>query len=283
MSGIRHTFLAELLRYTLAPLLTIQQYALVESVRETLMSDDQAATSADSGSAQSPGSVQDSDSTQSLDSAGRALVHDIATPLATLQLNLQVLSTYLPAVLSYCENQAKLPSVDKLQVLAGLPAALDADIHKIRQAIQGFSSILVRQAQSVPRANPEQKLAAGRVRKILLVEDELIHQEIARKQLGNDYELSIASSVTEALELYSAQSFDLILLDLVVPGMDAKSFARSLRAGSHRIPVILVSNMPLAPDELEELGVDGALDKPFSKAKLVELLEQLAPASYSEE
>jgi len=246
------------------------------------MSDDQAATSVDSGSAQSPGSVQDSDSTQSLDSAGRALVHDIATPLATLQLNLQVLSTYLPAVLSYCENQAKLPSVDKLQVLAGLPAALDADIHKIRQAIQGFSSILVRQAQSVPRANPEQKLAAGRVRKILLVEDELIHQEIARKQLGNDYELSIASSVTEALELYSAQSFDLILLDLVVPGMDAKSFARSLRAGSHRIPVILVSNMPLAPDELEELGVDGALDKPFSKAKLVELLEQLAPASYSE-
>src|SRR5690606_77178 len=143
---------------------------------------------------------------------------------------------------------------------------------------QAFSAILVQQSrQATVSAAAAQSIPEGKVRKILLVEDEQIHQEITLKQLGNDYEVAIASNAKEGLELYSGNTYDLVLMDLVLPGMDAKSLIASLRSLEARghTPIILVSNMPLNADEIEQLGVEGALAKPFSKAKFLVLLQQL--------
>lgn len=213
-----------------------------------------------------------------LDLAGRELVHDIATPLATLQLNLQVLATYLPVLLRCYEASPETPKVisrEHAQALATLPTALDADIRKIRQATQMFSAVLVPQSSSAQVA--AQAARPAKIRNILLVEDETIHQDITVKQLGEEYLVEVAAGGKAALEASERGSHDLILLDMVLPGTEIRGLIKGLRERhASGVPIVVVSNMPLVADELRELGVDGALEKPFRRSSFLELLERLA-------
>lgn len=213
-----------------------------------------------------------------LASAGRKLVHDVATPLATLQLNLQVLLTYLPTLIKREQESAGAASEispEHLQALASLPGALDADIGKIRHAVQLFSSVLAPggagpTAAEVPLPPPRSPL------RVLLVEDEEIHQEIALKQLAGRGRVDIAATGREALERVAQADYDLVLMDLMLSGQDARGLVGQLRAqGGDATRVILVSNMPLSPDEVRQAQADGVLEKPFRFASLVALLQRL--------
>jgi CheY-like chemotaxis protein len=218
---------------------------------------------------------------KSLESAGRELVHDVATPLATIQLNLQVLSNYLPKLMSLCADTAEVPSginPDHLHALASLPHALDADIRKIRQAVQLFTSILVpeKPAQMSPVAEISFRESAPALR-VLLVEDEVIHQEITLKQLTGRGRVDVAATGRQALDLLARGNYDLVLLDLMLSGQDARSLVGELRAlGRDDLRIILVSNMPLSVDEVRQLKADGALEKPFRFVSLEALLQGLA-------
>ncbi len=217
---------------------------------------------------------------KSLEAAGRELVHDVATPLATIQLNLQVLSNYLPKLMSLCDDSARTPpgiNADHLKALVSLPGALDADIRKIRHAVQLFSSVLVpgNPLSVLPTLGISARQNVGAMR-ILLVEDEVIHQEITLKQLAGRGAVDVVDTGQEALELVAKGPYDLVLLDLMLSGQDARSLVGELRAvARNELKIILVSNMPLSREEVRQLKADGALEKPFRFASMQVLLEHL--------
>lgn len=223
-----------------------------------------------------PLSGKEGGGSKSLESAGRELVHDVATPLATLQLNLQVLASYLPKLMQLGDEPlgAGLEiGADRLKALAALPSALEDDVRAIRHAVQSFSAILVPTPRPVAAPFPGGHARQSSPLRVLLVEDEVIHQEITLKQLGGRCPVEVAATAGEALRLVAEKSYDLVLLDVMLSGQEARSLAGELRSASRTaLRIILVSNMPMSAEEVGQLSADGALEKPFRFAGLEALL-----------
>src|SRR5438445_4562689 len=104
--------------------------------------------------------------------------------------------------------------------------------------------------------------------RVLIVDDEPANVHSLAEALGACYDLRFATDGTRALELAGSIAFDLILLDVVMPGMDGFAVLRALKAESATapVPVIFVTSMGEVADE--EQGFDaGAVDyitKPVS-------------------
>jgi diguanylate cyclase (GGDEF)-like protein len=96
---------------------------------------------------------------------------------------------------------------------------------------------------------------------ILLVDDASANLEALNAVLGGDYELIFATSGQEALDLARDQLPDLILLDVMMPGMDGYEACRQLKADERTggIPVIFVTAMDHEEDEAAGLDA-GAID-----------------------
>ena len=113
---------------------------------------------------------------------------------------------------------------------------------------------------------------------ILIVDDSLVDRmklSLAVKALG--HEVSEAKDGQEALDAVGRQQFDLILLDLLMPGMDGFETLRQLRASDSAAsaPTVVVSSLE-DENELQratELGAVAHLRKPFAPAELAQVLK----------
>ncbi len=106
---------------------------------------------------------------------------------------------------------------------------------------------------------------------ILIVEDELsIAQGVAFHLRREGYRVEIAEEGEGALDKVSLDPPDLIILDLMLPGLDGFSFCRRLRR-KYDIPVIILSARTSEEDRLSgfEVGADDYVTKPFSSAELI--------------
>jgi CheY-like chemotaxis protein len=115
-----------------------------------------------------------------------------------------------------------------------------------------------------------------KIEKILLVDDEPNIQLIAQIGLEDrpDWRLVLASSGTEALEKIASEQPDLVLLDMMMPGMDGKTTLAKLREHPHgaNLPVIFMT-AKVQKDEIAgylALGVAGVITKPFDPMTLSE-------------
>jgi CheY-like chemotaxis protein/nitrogen-specific signal transduction histidine kinase len=111
------------------------------------------------------------------------------------------------------------------------------------------------------------------VSKVLLVEDDLRLPELLAGLLHDDnIVLSSARDATAALALLREKAFDLILLDLGLPGMDGFELLRQLKEApqTQTIPVIVVTAWNATADKLRgfEMGAADYLTKPFETAEL---------------
>ena len=100
---------------------------------------------------------------------------------------------------------------------------------------------------------------------ILVVDDEIeIVRALRRSLTAHGYKVFTASSGEEAFELMSRHRPDLILLDLVLPGMSGLEVCRRMRAESN-IPIIVLSVKGTEHDKVEalDLGADDYVSKPF--------------------
>jgi len=79
------------------------------------------------------------------------------------------------------------------------------------------------------------------MKRILIVDDSGIARDIVRKILGTGYEYDKAANGEEALAKISEISPDLILLDLLMPGMDGFGVLEKLQEKGNKIPVLLLS------------------------------------------
>jgi DNA-binding response OmpR family regulator len=107
--------------------------------------------------------------------------------------------------------------------------------------------------------------------KALLVEDDARLAELTRAYLArHQVEVTVAGDGETGLALARRNAFDLVLLDLMLPGMDGIEVCRRLRAGSD-VPVIMLSARGEEADRIMglELGADDYLPKPFSPRELL--------------
>lgn len=120
--------------------------------------------------------------------------------------------------------------------------------------------------------------------KVLIVEDDQAISELVALYLSKDGVTALAVESAEgAQEAMRGQSFDLVILDVNLPGMDGFEYLQSLRRVS-TIPVIIVSARESDEDKILGLGIgaDDFVSKPFSPRELVaRVRSQLRRAGYS--
>ena len=108
-------------------------------------------------------------------------------------------------------------------------------------------------------------------KKVLVIEDNPYTSDMIRKYLSrNDYDVLTASDGQEGLHLAREENPDLILLDLMLPGMDGIEVCRTLREESP-VPIIMLTARVEEEDRVAglELGADDYITKPFSLKELI--------------
>ncbi len=122
---------------------------------------------------------------------------------------------------------------------------------------------------------------AKELKRILYVEDEPDIQAVAQIALENvgGFTLQICSSGQEAIDAGPAFKPDLLLLDVMMPGMDGVTTLNELRKlpGLRKIPAMFMT-AKVQPQEVEQLLAEGAIDvipKPFDPMTLSENIKSL--------
>jgi two-component system, OmpR family, response regulator RegX3 len=109
------------------------------------------------------------------------------------------------------------------------------------------------------------------VTRVLVVEDEESFSDALSFMLRKEgYEVSVAPTGPAALEEFERSGADLVLLDLMLPGLPGTEVCRQLRSRS-QVPVIMLTAKDSEVDKVVglELGADDYVTKPFSSRELV--------------
>ena len=107
--------------------------------------------------------------------------------------------------------------------------------------------------------------------RILIVEDEESYREPLVYQLTREgYDVSAAATGEEGLELFTKGGIDLVLLDLMLPGLDGTALCRRIREQS-RVPIIMLTAKSAEIDKVVglEIGADDYITKPYSFRELL--------------
>lgn len=115
------------------------------------------------------------------------------------------------------------------------------------------------------------------MRKILVVEDEETIREVLALNLRMaGYEVTEAGSAEQALSVFDG-SYDVALLDIMLPGMNGFSLCETLRRDSLTIGIIMLSAKALETDKIKGLsiGADDYMTKPFSLSELLARVDAL--------
>lgn len=113
--------------------------------------------------------------------------------------------------------------------------------------------------------------------KILFVEDEVPNYEYVQRVLkGTGLKLDWAKDGQEAIDRFKARPYDLVLLDLKLPGMHGYEVSTEIRKMSKHVPIIVQSAFAMREDRVrsEDAGANEHLSKPFSPNQLISLLSK---------
>ena len=109
-------------------------------------------------------------------------------------------------------------------------------------------------------------------KRILVVEDNTDMAELVAMHLRDeDYDVSLAGDGQGGLDAALGGGFDLVVLDLMLPGMDGITVCRRLREQNHYMPVLMLTAKSTEFDRVLglEIGADDYLTKPFSIRELL--------------
>lgn len=117
--------------------------------------------------------------------------------------------------------------------------------------------------------------------RVLIVDDDIDLRETVVRLLGRfGYSCLTASSGAEAMQGIEAESPDLVVTDLHMPGIDGVAVARCARAHSPPIPVVLLTAYPMRVGhaQVQEAGATIHLAKPFANGDLVHAVQRALEA-----
>lgn len=113
--------------------------------------------------------------------------------------------------------------------------------------------------------------------RVLIIEDEINTARPVKEALElNGIEAVIASNGIDGLKQFDDSSFDLVLLDLKMPGMDGEEVLKEIRKSDPFVDVIIYTNYHEFTDikKLTNIGIDGYINK-GPKADLSELIKMI--------
>lgn len=109
-------------------------------------------------------------------------------------------------------------------------------------------------------------------RKVLIVEDDAAIREALTEALVADGHATVcAADGREAVRIFSAEPFDLVLLDLMLPAMNGYDVCRCIREKDKRVPILMLTAKGTEIDKVLglELGADDYVTKPFGLRELL--------------
>jgi DNA-binding NtrC family response regulator len=113
--------------------------------------------------------------------------------------------------------------------------------------------------------------------RILVIDDERIVLESCRRVLCERFEVTVAESGYEALEIMGREAFSMILLDIKMPGKNGMALMRQVKEKRPEIPVIIMSGY-VTMETMEEVAKTEAatfLAKPFTPDELLQAVGQV--------
>jgi two-component system alkaline phosphatase synthesis response regulator PhoP len=119
-------------------------------------------------------------------------------------------------------------------------------------------------------------------RRILVIEDDRHIAEGLKLNLTlHGYDAAIAGSGTAGLRMWKEWNPDLIVLDIIIPGLDGLSVLRHIRLEDEKIPVLILSAKGAPDDRIRgfSYGVDDYLAKPFNLEEFLLRIERLLTRS----
>lgn len=132
---------------------------------------------------------------------------------------------------------------------------------------------------------PEERFVLSRNINCLVIDDDALQLKLTEEMLKHNHVNVITlSDAGDVITLLRAASFDIILTDIQMPGLDGYALLRQIRSsgitGTESIPVIALSaSLSEGKEHYMETGFTGFLNKPFTEAHLLSLFNALFPAS----
>ncbi|MDW3192252.1 MAG: response regulator [Cytophagales bacterium] len=115
--------------------------------------------------------------------------------------------------------------------------------------------------------------------RVLIVEDHPDMRQYVSQLLAGDYDISLAKNGKKALDKLSAEPFDLVITDVMMPEMDGYSLLEHMKSSEQfrNIPVVMLTALNFEDRKLQALaiGVDDYLTKPFSPQELKARVQNL--------
>ena len=114
--------------------------------------------------------------------------------------------------------------------------------------------------------------------RVLLVEDDAKLVRALRRGLGREgYEIDVARTGTQGLAKAMAEEYDVLVLDLMLPGLDGLTVCEQLRLADRSVPVLMLTARGSVADRIRGLddGADDYLVKPFDFGELLARLRVL--------
>ena len=137
---------------------------------------------------------------------------------------------------------------------------------------------------NTPKPVPSRRTPSSQA-KILVVDDDARLRDLLKRFLTeHGFSVSVAVNAIEMNRLWIRERFDLLVLDLMLPGEDGLSICRRLRGGGDVTPIIMLTAKGEDADRITglEIGADDYLPKPFNPRELVArisaVLRRVTPA-----
>ncbi|MGE5712670.1 MAG: two-component system response regulator OmpR [Betaproteobacteria bacterium] len=108
--------------------------------------------------------------------------------------------------------------------------------------------------------------------KVLVVDDDQRLRDLLRRYLGdNGFNVYVAENAQAMNRIWLRERFDVLVLDLMMPGEDGLSILRRLRGGNDRTPIVMLTAKGEDVDRIIglEMGADDYLPKPFNPRELL--------------
>ncbi|NLN96647.1 MAG: response regulator transcription factor [Bacteroidales bacterium] len=120
---------------------------------------------------------------------------------------------------------------------------------------------------------------------VLLAEDDRNLGNILKSYLeAKNYETTLCVNGHEALQAYAKSSYDICLIDVMMPVMDGFSLAKEIRTDNKQIPILFLTAKSLQEDKIKgfELGADDYITKPFAMDELLARMRAVLRRSMKE-
>jgi PAS domain S-box-containing protein len=141
-------------------------------------------------------------------------------------------------------------------------------------------SLILKRCEAPATAAPAGVKAVQRPGRILLVEDMEVNQEIAANRLrAAGHSVEVVDNGQDAVAAVAKENFDLVLMDVQMPGMDgltATRLIRELPGPAHEVPIVaLTANvLPSQVARLLEAGMNDHIGKPFNREQLERVVQR---------